>query len=466
MAPHSRPPRKTGAATALREAEGAQPRGQFAGDLRVVVDPCGRARAEHARRGGVAVHPDRASDRDVAHVAFVPGADHGRVQTVVEPDHVRALRAEQPSDLLGDDRERVARVGARGDRRRHPPQRRLLGREPAQVALALTRLGHVAQVAAEQRRAGQVGAGDDQLDRKLAAVRAHALRLDRVAAERPVPRSHVPREPSAMRVAPGRRDDQLGQFAPDHLLGAVAERALGRAVDLDHVAVVVHRDDAVEGRVQDRALARVARAQVGLGPAALDELRDLRAEAVHRGQQARVGHERGSGREAHDADAGERERERGGRAGVCVGAPALPHAGRELARRRGVHRPGLGAVQLAVVAGQPQRAGAPELGADRGQQRRKRLGLALGRSEHAHGRVLGAEQVSCVWMGVRSQVARSAGGRSFSRSAAAGEGAGCLQHDGRTPRSACDRRSGSRRGGTRSGGCMARIVPHKSHTLK
>ena len=41
-----------------------------------------------------------------------------------------------------------------------------------------------------------------------------------------------------------------GQLAPDHLLGLVAERLLGRAVDLHHAALVVHRDDGVEGGVE------------------------------------------------------------------------------------------------------------------------------------------------------------------------------------------------------------------------
>ena len=78
----------------------------------------------------------------------------------VEAHHVRALRAEQPRDLLGHDAEHAPRVGRRRDRGRHAPQRGLLLHQPRLLALARLGLGHVAQVAAEQRRAGEVGAGD------------------------------------------------------------------------------------------------------------------------------------------------------------------------------------------------------------------------------------------------------------------------------------------------------------------
>ena len=120
----------------------------------------------------------------------------------------------------------------------------------------------------------------------------------------------VARQARAVRLAQPRRDDQRRQLAPDHLRRGVAERALGGAVDLDHAALVVHRDDAVEGGVEDRALARVRRAHRLLRPAALDELRDLRAQALHRRQQVGVGLERRGGGEGHHADAAQRERER------------------------------------------------------------------------------------------------------------------------------------------------------------
>ena len=68
---------------------------------------------------------------------------------------------------------------------------------------------------------------------------------------RPSPGRHVALDAPAVRLAQVRRDDQLGQLAADHLLGRVAERLLGGAVDLDDHALGVHRDDAVEGRVED-----------------------------------------------------------------------------------------------------------------------------------------------------------------------------------------------------------------------
>ena len=82
----------------------------------------------------------------------------------------------------------------------------------------------------------------------------------------------------------------------------VAEGRLGGRVDLDDVPVAVHRDDAVEGGVEDRRLARLALAHAALGAAALDELPDLRAQAAHRGQQLLVGREARGGEELHDAE--------------------------------------------------------------------------------------------------------------------------------------------------------------------
>jgi hypothetical protein len=71
------------------------------------------------------------------------------------------------------------------------------------------------------------------------------------------------------------------------------------------------------------------------------------------------------------------------------------------------------------LVGLPERAGAAERGADRGQQRRERFGLVVGGGEHADGRVLGAEQVSGVWMLVRVQSVAGADHSSLARSAPA-----------------------------------------------
>jgi hypothetical protein len=63
--------------------------------------------------------------------------DHDR-ELVLVAHHPDLLGAEQPLDLLRDGGEDVSRRHFACDQRRHPPQRRLLAREPLEV---LARLG-------------------------------------------------------------------------------------------------------------------------------------------------------------------------------------------------------------------------------------------------------------------------------------------------------------------------------------
>src|ERR671915_40623 len=124
--------------------------------------------------------------------------------------------------------------------------------------------------------------------RSSSSSRLRSVTSRRKPDERPFAGGDVALDAAPVRDAQRGRDDQLGQLAADHLVGAVAEGLLDRAVDLDDAALVVHRDDAVERRVEDRGLARVALAQALLGAPALDALADAVAEARHRGEQAGV----------------------------------------------------------------------------------------------------------------------------------------------------------------------------------
>ena len=136
-APHSRPSRKIGAATAQRKPSPRRCAASSPSSAVVVVDARRRAGPVDARRGGVAVH--RAPCRRPARCGPSPSLQPPTTVAVtsgVEAHHVRALRAEQPRDLLGDDAEHAPRVGRRRDRGRHPPQRRLLVHQPPLLALA------------------------------------------------------------------------------------------------------------------------------------------------------------------------------------------------------------------------------------------------------------------------------------------------------------------------------------------
>ena len=92
---------------------------------------------------------------------------------------------EQPGDLFGDEREQPRRIALGRDRGGHAAQRRLLVGQPVQRGLGPVARGQVAQVAVEHALAGHLGASDHELDRELAAVRAHRRQLDAPADDRP-----------------------------------------------------------------------------------------------------------------------------------------------------------------------------------------------------------------------------------------------------------------------------------------
>jgi hypothetical protein len=93
---------------------------------------------------------------------------------------------------------------------------------------------------------------------------------------------------------------------------------------------LVHRHDRVERRLQDRAQARLARANLLLRVPARDELADLAAESAHRLEQPLVGLAKLPREELHHADdppgAAQREPERRVEAGASrsIGARKVP----------------------------------------------------------------------------------------------------------------------------------------------
>ena len=149
------------------------------------------------------------------------------------------------------------------------------------------------------------------------------------------------------------RHDQLRHLAPDHVLGAVAEGALGRGVEVDDAALVVHGHHAVERGVEHRAVPRLLLAQRLRVAPALDRLADLVAEAVHGRQQLGVDLARLGGEELDHAEhaAGAADGEAEG--GVQARAPRRLGA-REVVVGRDVRRS-----RPARPSATPGRAGPP-----------------------------------------------------------------------------------------------------------
>jgi hypothetical protein len=149
-----------------------------------------------------------------------------------------------------------------------------------------------------------------------------------------------------VRFAQRRRDDQRRELATDDVLAGVAQRRLGGRVEVDHPTVVVHRDDAVQGRRHDRRAALLSDGQCLLGSDAGDVLPDLVADRAHELELRRVRLALRAAEELHHpVDAGgtdhrdydgraQRGARRGARArevdiaevGDPVGLAGLPHA--------------------------------------------------------------------------------------------------------------------------------------------
>ena len=216
----------------------------------------------------------------------VAGVHHGGPELRVLGPALRRIARER-LDLRADvaDRDGLVVVADVGD------GRHLLD-EPAEARLGLlerrlrgVQAAEVAQEADEQRLALDVGAGDRQLDGDPGAVAAHGRQLQAASEDRRLARREVTRQARGVALAQLRRHEQLGEAAPVCLLAGVAERALGRGVEVHDQARRVHRDDAVERGLEHRLAARVSRAGVGVrgGPGGTAE------RGVHRGDTGVIG---------------------------------------------------------------------------------------------------------------------------------------------------------------------------------
>src|ERR687895_1690135 len=66
-----------------------------------------------------------------------------------------------------------------------------------------------------------------------------------------------------MLFAERRWDDESRHLLAEDILPAIAERRLGRRIELDDPALAIDRDDAVEGRLKDGALSRLGGGELG-----------------------------------------------------------------------------------------------------------------------------------------------------------------------------------------------------------
>ena len=261
-----------------------------------------------------------------------------------------------------------------------------------QLGLGGLAVADVAEVAGERRRTGHLDAGDGELERKHRAVGTNAGDLHPLVQHRGLLGREVTREAAAVAFAKLGRDDERGHFPAHHVDRAIAEGALGRRVEIDDTALVVHGHDAVEGGIEHRTMTRLLRAQRLRVAASLHRLADQIAERDHGGEKLGVELARFTRVELDDPEhapgAAVREAERRVEAG-----PARGRRAREVLIGRDVGNPG-GLTAAPHPPGQPLarrqhrvRAGGLELlgvGADRvpGLHATERLRLVGRRLPH------------------------------------------------------------------------------------
>jgi len=145
---------------------------------------------------------------------------------------------------------------------------------------------------------GSCGDADRELDRKFGAVGAQRRGLDQPTDERTVARLGKARESLGVAAAQALGNDDVGEKPADDVGARVAERAFGSGVELDDATVAVHADDAVEGRLDGRAQARLAALQLALALTSLGDVsydgEHVRLTAIADRDDAQVGLEAGA----------------------------------------------------------------------------------------------------------------------------------------------------------------------------
>ena len=108
---------------------------------------------------------------------------------------------------------------------------------------------------------GRFDRADADLGGEDGPVRSHRRHLAAPPQQGTVTGGQEPLEAVAVRVAQLRRDDDVGQLAAEDVGGGEPEGVLRGRVELVDAALVVHRDDGVQRRSEDRALSVLAVAE-------------------------------------------------------------------------------------------------------------------------------------------------------------------------------------------------------------
>src|SRR5215469_7772146 len=119
--------------------------------------------------------------------------------------------------------------------------------------------GKVAKMCGEDAPPRHAHLCDSELDREYLAIGAHPLDVDPPSEDARLAAFDVTGKALYMTLTQRGRHDQLGDRPSECFGAAVAERGFCGGVELDDIAGLVDRDDAIEGRRDDRGVERLAR---------------------------------------------------------------------------------------------------------------------------------------------------------------------------------------------------------------
>ena len=162
---------------------------------------------------------------------------------------------------LGDPESRIHGVNAE---RRVLDKREERFMDAAKLRFRALARADVAHKRREHRRAGRRDPRYRQLNGELHAVRSQRGQFNPPVENRPLAGFQVMGKPLTVTLTIGWRDKECREFAAEHILAPVTKGALGGAIELRNHPVVGNADDAIQGRFERSAFARLALAQQSL----------------------------------------------------------------------------------------------------------------------------------------------------------------------------------------------------------
>src|ERR1700720_3396223 len=122
----------------------------------------------------------------------------------------------------------------------------------AQFFLNASALGNVANEPSEHRRILRANPNDREFHRKLRAIAPHRRQLDLFTQETAIARGKITGQAALVPFAQRRWNNYFRQELANRFLAPIAKRFFRRGIELNDSALMVHRDNAVKTRFQNR----------------------------------------------------------------------------------------------------------------------------------------------------------------------------------------------------------------------